>query len=237
VTEAHVSQAHTTEAERGRMGQRVSLITLGFTDLVRARAFYEELGWTPAEGTEPDADIFFYEGFGMIIALWDRAKLAVDTAVSDNGGWAGSRSPIAFVPATKSMQSSREENRQEGRLPVPVPRHSGAAIQESSWTPVAIPGRLHISLDGHSTRMVRSPCDATSERYSESARDLCRTTRAPGYSSLFDDLTNGRRMKLEALHGTVVRRAHRHEIPVPVTETNYAILRPWAVRNEVAAGS
>jgi predicted lactoylglutathione lyase len=89
VTEVHVSQARTTEAERGRMGQRVSLITLGFTDLLRARAFYEELGWTPAEGTEPDADIFFYEGYGMIIALWDRAKLAVDTAVSDNGGWGG----------------------------------------------------------------------------------------------------------------------------------------------------
>jgi 2-dehydropantoate 2-reductase len=56
-----------------------------------------------------------------------------------------------------------------------------------------------------------------------------------GYSSLYDDLTNGRRMKLEALHGTVVRLAHRHEIPVPVSETIYAILRPWAVRIEIAA--
>jgi 2-dehydropantoate 2-reductase len=58
-----------------------------------------------------------------------------------------------------------------------------------------------------------------------------------GYSSLYDDLVNGRRMELEALHGTVVRQAHRHEISVPVSETIYAILRPWAVRNEVAAGS
>jgi 2-dehydropantoate 2-reductase len=58
-----------------------------------------------------------------------------------------------------------------------------------------------------------------------------------GFSSLYDDLTNGRRMELEALHGTVVRQAHVHGISVPVSEMIYAILRPWAVRNEVAARS
>ena len=58
-----------------------------------------------------------------------------------------------------------------------------------------------------------------------------------GFSSLYDDLTNGRRMELEALHGTVVRQAHFHGISVPVSEMIYAILRPWAVRNEVAARS
>jgi 2-dehydropantoate 2-reductase len=57
-----------------------------------------------------------------------------------------------------------------------------------------------------------------------------------GFSSLYDDLTNGRRMELETLHGTVVRKARLHGIPVPVSETIHAILRPWAVRNEVAAG-
>jgi 2-dehydropantoate 2-reductase len=55
-----------------------------------------------------------------------------------------------------------------------------------------------------------------------------------GYSSLYDDLTGGRRMELEALHGTIVRRARRQDIPVPVSETIYAILKPWAVRNEAA---
>ena len=57
-----------------------------------------------------------------------------------------------------------------------------------------------------------------------------------GYSSLYDDLTNGRRMELESLHGTVVRRAQLHGISVPVSETIYAILKPWALRNEAAAG-
>ena len=53
-----------------------------------------------------------------------------------------------------------------------------------------------------------------------------------GYSSLYDDLSSGRRMELEALHGTVVRRARHQDIPVPLSEAIYAILRPWAVRNE-----
>jgi catechol 2,3-dioxygenase-like lactoylglutathione lyase family enzyme len=67
--------------------QRVSLITLGVTDLGRARAFYEELGWTTGAG--PEDDVVFFQTPGVILALWDRAKLAEDSAVSDPGGWGG----------------------------------------------------------------------------------------------------------------------------------------------------
>jgi 2-dehydropantoate 2-reductase len=57
----------------------------------------------------------------------------------------------------------------------------------------------------------------------------------PGsFSSLHDDLVAGRRMELEALHGFVVRRAAEHGVPVPMSEAVYAILKPWAVRNEPA---
>ena len=69
------------------MEQRVSLITLGVTDLPRARAFYEALGWTT--GAEPDDDVVFFQAGGMIVALWDRAKLAEDSCVEDGGGWGG----------------------------------------------------------------------------------------------------------------------------------------------------
>lgn len=51
-------------------------------------------------------------------------------------------------------------------------------------------------------------------------------------SSLYHDLVHGRRMELEALHGTVVRLARRHELPVPVCETLYALLKPWSRRAE-----
>jgi 2-dehydropantoate 2-reductase len=70
----------------------------------------------------------------------------------------------------------------------------------------------------------------TADRHARFAEGLEPT----GYSSLYDDLSNGRRMELEALHGTIVQSARQHDIPVPVSETVYAILRPWAVRNEAA---
>ena len=64
----------------------MSLITLGATDVPRAVAFYEALGW---KGTTPDNDVFFFQLNGFIFALWSRAKLAEDSAVTDTGGWGG----------------------------------------------------------------------------------------------------------------------------------------------------
>ena len=69
------------------MEQRVSLITLGVSDLARARRFYEALGWT--SGASPDDDVVFFQAGGMIVALWSRDQLAEDTVVSDSGGWGG----------------------------------------------------------------------------------------------------------------------------------------------------
>lgn len=72
------------------MEQRVSLITLGVTDVSRARAFYEALGWRVDGGTDDETDhIAFFQAGGMIVALWDRSKLAEDSCVVDNGGWGG----------------------------------------------------------------------------------------------------------------------------------------------------
>src|SRR5262249_15333554 len=52
-----------------------------------------------------------------------------------------------------------------------------------------------------------------------------------GRSSLYHDLVTGHRMELEALHGTLVRLADKHSIPVPATRAVYAILSPWAARH------
>ncbi|WP_247000892.1 ketopantoate reductase family protein [Halosolutus gelatinilyticus] len=59
------------------------------------------------------------------------------------------------------------------------------------------------------------------------ARDLDRDT----YSSLHYDMTNGKRMEVDALQGTVVRKADEHGVDAPRTRTVYSILRPWAVKN------
>ena len=67
--------------------QRLSLITLGSSDLGRARRFYEALGWKT--GAEEADDVVFFQAGGMVIALWGRAKLAEDSAVSEGSGWGG----------------------------------------------------------------------------------------------------------------------------------------------------
>ena len=69
------------------MRQRVSLITLGVRDLAGARRFYEAIGWETGAGAEDD--IVFFQAGEMVLALWDRAKLAEDSCVEDAPGWGG----------------------------------------------------------------------------------------------------------------------------------------------------
>lgn len=68
------------------MEPRLSLVTLGVADLARARAFYEALGWTAGDEAP---EVVFFDAGGMVLALWDRGRLAEDSAVTDGGGWGG----------------------------------------------------------------------------------------------------------------------------------------------------
>jgi catechol 2,3-dioxygenase-like lactoylglutathione lyase family enzyme len=73
---------------KGRpMEQRLSLITLGISDLDRARKFYEALGWTT--GAQEADDVVFFQVGGMVVALWGREKLAEDSTVKVGSGWGG----------------------------------------------------------------------------------------------------------------------------------------------------
>jgi uncharacterized protein len=70
--------------------QRLSLITLGVADVSRAQSFYEQLGWRMDGGVDDDTDhVAFFQAGGIIVALWDRAKLEHDSEVEDGGGWGG----------------------------------------------------------------------------------------------------------------------------------------------------
>jgi 2-dehydropantoate 2-reductase len=52
---------------------------------------------------------------------------------------------------------------------------------------------------------------------------------APGaLSSLHDDLLQGRRLELEALHGHAVRLGARLGVPTPMVSAVYAALKPHA---------
>jgi len=65
------------------MEQRLSIVTLGVSDLARSREFYERLGWrrsmAKAEG------IVFFQTGGMALALFPRDELAKDANVAVQG--------------------------------------------------------------------------------------------------------------------------------------------------------
>ncbi|MFI7637333.1 VOC family protein [Nonomuraea sp. NPDC049400] len=56
------------------MEQRITLVTLGVSDLARAKGFYQALGW---RGQEVQETVFFQAG-GLGLILWGRDKLAED---------------------------------------------------------------------------------------------------------------------------------------------------------------
>ena len=64
------------------MEQRVSLITLGVTDLGRSLRFYESLGWRRAN---QHAEVVFFQAGGLVLGLWARAALAADAGLPEEG--------------------------------------------------------------------------------------------------------------------------------------------------------
>jgi catechol 2,3-dioxygenase-like lactoylglutathione lyase family enzyme len=70
------------------MEQRLSLITLGVSDLTRSTEFYNRLGWRRSlANTE---GITFFQAGGMALALYPREELAKDATVAPEGqGFSG----------------------------------------------------------------------------------------------------------------------------------------------------
>ena len=69
------------------MQQRVSVVTLGTSDLAAARRFYEGLGWH--SGCATDSDVVFFQCGGMVVALWGALELAADSGVALGSGYGG----------------------------------------------------------------------------------------------------------------------------------------------------
>jgi uncharacterized protein len=66
------------------MQQRLTLITLGVSDLQRSRKFYQEcFGWTPLEGS--DEHVVFFQLNGLQLALFPDHALAEDAGVDADG--------------------------------------------------------------------------------------------------------------------------------------------------------
>jgi catechol 2,3-dioxygenase-like lactoylglutathione lyase family enzyme len=126
------------------MEQRISLVTIGVADVPRSLAFYQELGWA-ATATPADGIVFFQAG-GIIVALWSRALLAQDSAVTDGGGWGG-------VTLAYNTRSSTEVD-----AVVAQARAAGATIGREP-APTAWGGYSGIFLDpdGHPWEIAHNP--------------------------------------------------------------------------------
>jgi len=126
------------------MEQRLSLVTLGVRDLARACAFYEALGWTT--GAAPDDDVVFFQAGCMIVALWDRTKLAEDSGVSDGGGWGGVT--LAYNGrSAEEVDAVMEEARAAGAA---IPREAG----ETFWGGYS---GVFVDPDGHPWEVAHNP--------------------------------------------------------------------------------
>ena len=126
------------------MKQRVNLITLGVRDLERARSFYTGIGWEP--GSEPDGEVIFFQVGEIVVALWDRTKLAEDSCVEDSGGWGGVTLAVN-LPDRAAVDAVTEEARAAGGT-------VGREPAETFWGGYS---SLVIDPDGHPWEIAHNP--------------------------------------------------------------------------------
>ncbi|BDV30449.1 VOC family protein [Microbacterium terricola] len=127
------------------MEQRLTVVTLGTTDLERAIAFYRALGWEP-HPSSVEGDVAFYQVGGSVFALWSRAELAADSCVDDAGGWGG----ITLAHNVRSpedvdvvLEAASQAGAQIGRAGAPTPWGGYSGV--------------FIDLDGHPWEIAHNP--------------------------------------------------------------------------------
>ncbi len=126
------------------MKQRVNVITLGVSDLARARRFYEALGWTTR--AEAEDDVVFFQAGEMVVSLWDRGRLAEDSCVEDTGGWGGMTLALN-VGSPAEVDEVTEEARAAGA-------RIGREPAEAFWGGYS---SLIVDPDGHPWEIAHNP--------------------------------------------------------------------------------
>jgi uncharacterized protein len=126
------------------MKQRLNLVTLGVADLERARRFYEALGWKT--GADPGDDVVFFQAGEMIFALWDRARLAADSAVEDAPGWGGVTLAVNFGSREEVAQTIEEARAAGARI--------GREPAETFWGGYSA---VFVDPDGHPWEVAHNP--------------------------------------------------------------------------------
>ncbi len=126
------------------MKQRINVVTLGVDDLERARRFYEALGWTT--GADPGDDVVFFQAGEMVVALWDRARLAQDSCVEGSPGWGGVTLAVNFG-SREEVDAVTEQARSAGA-------RIGRRPAETFWGGYSA---VFIDPDGHPWEVAHNP--------------------------------------------------------------------------------
>jgi uncharacterized glyoxalase superfamily protein PhnB len=103
------------------MEARISLITLGVSDMGRARRFYEALGWRASSASQQE--VTFFQLGGMALGLYGRAELAKDANLSDTEAGFGGIALAQNQPSEEAVdQLLAEAARAGARILKPAQR-------------------------------------------------------------------------------------------------------------------
>ena len=106
------------------MQPRLTLVTLGVTDLAKARAFYEAWGWKASSASQPE--VVFFQANGLALALWSRVDLAKDAGVQDR--------PTGFSAVTLAYNArSKEEADEVYALAIAAGAKATKPLQDVFW--------------------------------------------------------------------------------------------------------
>ncbi|MFJ2233499.1 VOC family protein [Streptomyces sp. NPDC087859] len=126
------------------MEQRVTLITLGVSDLGRAKAFYEALGW---RGQEVQETVFFQAG-GLGLVLWGRDELAEDCGLE-----AGSPGGFGGIVLAHNVRSETEVD----ELLAAVERAGGTVTKAAAVNAIGFYSSAFTDPDGHAWEVAHNP--------------------------------------------------------------------------------
>ncbi|MEV6280475.1 VOC family protein [Nocardia sp. NPDC051832] len=126
------------------MEQRITLVTLGVSDLARAKRFYAALGW---QGQEVEETVFFQAG-GLGVVLWDRGKLAEDCGLE-----AG---PTAGFGGIALAHNVRSEAEVDGILAA-VADAGGTITKPAAINAIGFYSSAFVDPDGHAWEVAHNP--------------------------------------------------------------------------------
>ncbi|MEV8319816.1 VOC family protein [Streptomyces sp. NPDC059900] len=126
------------------MEQRITLVTLGVSDLARAKGFYEALGW---RGQEVEETVFFQAG-GLGLVLWDRGKLAQDCGLA-----AGPAAGFGGIALAHNVRSEAEVD----ALLAVVEQAGGTITKPAAVNAIGFYSSAFTDPDGHAWEIAHNP--------------------------------------------------------------------------------